>query len=176
MNALRIKITRKSLLLLSAKKTQRVFIRFIGQRFVTIEDQDVVTSVWVLTMSLIAQQKEICGDVDLGWSIVDECGVKYTTKKIKTGELPGKRGWRVNCCISSTNQKCMKTLGIALLVLGLVMTVFTGFNVVTKKKVVDLGPVEINKEERTPVYWSPITGGILLVAGVIILVAGKRKI
>lgn len=56
------------------------------------------------------------------------------------------------------------------------MTVFTGFNIVTKKKVVDLGPVEINKEEKTPVYWSPITGGILLVAGVIVLVAGKRKI
>jgi len=70
----------------------------------------------------------------------------------------------------------MKTLGIALLALGLVMTVFTGFNIVTKKKVVDLGPVEINKEEKTPVYWSPITGGILLAAGVIILIAGKRKI
>ena len=107
---------------------------------------------------------------------MDECGVKYTTKKIKTGQFSGKSGWRVNCYTSGTNQNIMKTLGIALLVLGLVMTVFTGFNIVTKKKVVDLGPVEINKEERTPIYWSPITGGILLVAGVIVLVAGKRKI
>ena len=39
----------------------------------------------------------------------------------------------------------------------------------------DLGPVEINIEEKTPIYWSPITGGILIVAGVIIMVAGKRK-
>jgi hypothetical protein len=107
---------------------------------------------------------------------VDECGVKYTTKKNKTSEFSGKRGWRVNCCISIQTKEYMRTLGIALLVLGLLMTVFTGFNVVTKKKVVDLGPVEINKEEKTPVYWSPITGGILLAAGVIILVAGKRKI
>ena len=53
--------------------------------------------------------------------------------------------------------------------------VFTGFNIVTKKKVVDLGKVEINKEEKTPIYWSPITGGILLAAGVLVLVAGKRK-
>lgn len=70
----------------------------------------------------------------------------------------------------------MRNLGIALLVIGLVMTIFTGFNVITKKKVVDLGPVEINKEEKTPVYWSPITGGILATVGLLILVAGKKKV
>lgn len=69
----------------------------------------------------------------------------------------------------------MKNLGIVLLVVGLVMTVFTGFNVITKKKVVDLGPVEINKEEKTPIYWSPVTGGILAVAGLVIILVGKRK-
>ena len=55
------------------------------------------------------------------------------------------------------------------------MTVFTGFNIVSEKKVADIGPVEINKEEKTPIYWSPITGGVLIVAGIIILVAGKNK-
>jgi hypothetical protein len=69
----------------------------------------------------------------------------------------------------------MKTLGIVLLALGIIMTVFTGFNIVTKKKVVDIGPLEINKEEKTPVYWSPITGGILIIAGVVIMVAGRRR-
>ncbi|HTE28856.1 MAG TPA: hypothetical protein VK666_00670 [Chryseolinea sp.] len=69
----------------------------------------------------------------------------------------------------------MKTLGIVLLVVGLVMTVFTGFNVITKKKVVDLGPVEINKEEKTPIFWSPVTGGILAVAGLVIVLVGRRK-
>lgn len=73
------------------------------------------------------------------------------------------------------NKQNMKTLGIVVLALGLIMTIFTGFNIVTKKKVVDLGPVEINKEEKTPIYWSPITGGILAAAGLIILVAGKKK-
>lgn len=68
----------------------------------------------------------------------------------------------------------MKTLGLVLIVLGLVMTTITGFNLVTRKKVVDLGSVEINKEEKTPVYWSPVLGGILLVTG-IVLVLSKRK-
>lgn len=68
----------------------------------------------------------------------------------------------------------MKTLGILLIVIGGIMTVFTGFNLVTKEEVVDVGPIEINKTERTPVYWSPITGAILLVAGVVILATSRK--
>jgi len=69
----------------------------------------------------------------------------------------------------------MKNLGIVLIVIGLIMTVITGFNVVTKKKVVDLGPLEINKEEKTPIYWSPVLGIILLVSGVAITLVGRKK-
>lgn len=68
----------------------------------------------------------------------------------------------------------MKTLGILLIVIGGIMSVFTGFNIITKEKVVDVGPLEINKEEKTPIYWSPVTGVILLVAGVVILATSKR--
>jgi len=68
----------------------------------------------------------------------------------------------------------MKTLGILLIVIGAIMTVFTGFNIITREEVVDIGPLEINKEEKTPIYWSPVTGAILLVAGVVI-VATSRK-
>ena len=69
----------------------------------------------------------------------------------------------------------MKSFGVIVIVLGIIMTTMTGFNIVTRKKVADFGSVEINKEEKTPVYWSPVTGGILLAAGVIVLVASKRK-
>lgn len=69
----------------------------------------------------------------------------------------------------------MRTLAILLIVIGGIMTVFTGFNLVTKKEVADIGPIEINKTEKTPIYWSPITGGILLVAGIIVLATSKRN-
>lgn len=69
----------------------------------------------------------------------------------------------------------MRTLGIILIVVGGIMTIFTGFNIITKEEVVDVGPIEINKEEKTPVYWSPITGAILLVAGVVILATSKKS-
>lgn len=69
----------------------------------------------------------------------------------------------------------MKNLAILLIVIGAVMTIFTGFNIITKKEVVDIGPLEINKEEKTPIYWSPITGVIILAAGVVILLVGKKS-
>ncbi len=69
----------------------------------------------------------------------------------------------------------MKNLGIVLIVIGAIMTVITGFNVVTKKKVVDLGPLEINKEEKTPIYWSPVLGGVLLIGGIAITLMGRKK-
>lgn len=68
----------------------------------------------------------------------------------------------------------MKNLGILLIVIGAIMTMFTGFNLITKEEVADIGPIEINKTEKTPIYWSPVTGAILLVAGVVI-VATTRK-
>jgi hypothetical protein len=69
----------------------------------------------------------------------------------------------------------MKTLGIALLVIGLIMTVFTGFTLITSKKVADIGPVEINKKEHTPIYWSPVTGAVLAGAGIILLIYSRKK-
>jgi hypothetical protein len=69
----------------------------------------------------------------------------------------------------------MKTLGIILIVLGALMMAVTGFNYVTKEKVVDLGPLEINKEKDHPIQWSPIVGGILFVGGIIALAANKKS-
>ncbi|MEO5601400.1 MAG: hypothetical protein ABIR06_10780 [Cyclobacteriaceae bacterium] len=68
----------------------------------------------------------------------------------------------------------MRTLGILLIVIGVIMTLFTGFNLITKKEVADIGPIEINKTEKTPIYWSPITGALILVAGIIIMATSKR--
>jgi len=69
----------------------------------------------------------------------------------------------------------MKNLGIVLIALGIIMMVITGVNFVTKKKVVDLGPVEINKEESHPVNWSPIVGAILLIGGIAVVATDKKK-
>ena len=67
----------------------------------------------------------------------------------------------------------LKITGIALIIIGVIMMAYTGFNFVTTKKIVDLGPIKINKEIDHPVEWSPIIGAMLLVGG-IVLVAGNK--
>lgn len=69
----------------------------------------------------------------------------------------------------------MKILAIIILTIGVLMTVITGFNLITKEKVVDLGTIEISKKESTPVYWSPITGMVLAGAGLVIFALSSRK-
>lgn len=67
-----------------------------------------------------------------------------------------------------------KNLGIGIAVIGVLMMIYTGFNYVTSEKVVDLGPIEINKEKNHPVQWSPIVGLLLIVGGVVLIVVNKK--
>jgi uncharacterized membrane protein YidH (DUF202 family) len=67
-----------------------------------------------------------------------------------------------------------RSIGIILIILGILMMVYTGFNYVTTKNVVDAGPIQINKSEDHPVQWSPIVGVVLLVAGVAIIATNKK--
>jgi drug/metabolite transporter (DMT)-like permease len=68
----------------------------------------------------------------------------------------------------------MKKLGIVLASIGLIMMIYTGFNFVTKERVVNLGPIEINKTTNHPVQWSPIVGVVLLAGGIVIFATGKK--
>ena len=68
-----------------------------------------------------------------------------------------------------------KTLGLVLTVLGIVMLVWTGFSYTKKEKVIDAGPIQVSADKEKNVNWPPYVGGIVLVAGVIILVTAKKK-
>ncbi len=69
----------------------------------------------------------------------------------------------------------MKNAGIAVIVIGLLMVAYTGFTFVTKKKVADIGPIEINKEKSHPVQWSPIVGVGLVIGGILMIVLNKKQ-
>lgn len=69
----------------------------------------------------------------------------------------------------------MKNTGIILIVVGALMMIYTGFNYVTEKRVVDLGPLKVNKEQNHTVSWPPIVGGVILVAGIALLLTGRKK-
>jgi hypothetical protein len=69
----------------------------------------------------------------------------------------------------------MKTLGLVLLIAGIAMIVIRGFSVQTEKKVVDLGPVEINKKENKWIGWPTYAGGVVAVVGLVLVLAGNKK-
>lgn len=69
----------------------------------------------------------------------------------------------------------MKTLGIILIVAGIVMILIRGFNVPVKKNVVDVGPIEINKTENKWIGWPTYAGGLLAIIGVVLVVTDRKK-
>ncbi len=65
----------------------------------------------------------------------------------------------------------MKKTGIALIIAGLILTVFTAFTFFTKEKVVDIGDVHITRNAPHNMRWSPLIGvAIAGIGGVLLLV------
>ena len=58
------------------------------------------------------------------------------------------------------------------------MVGYTSFNVVTTEKVVDIGPLKVEKENYHFFQWPPIVGGLLAISGIALLFVnrGVRKI
>jgi drug/metabolite transporter (DMT)-like permease len=70
----------------------------------------------------------------------------------------------------------MRTLGIVLIVVGILMMIFRGFSFVREKEVVDIGPIEINKKEKETIGWPMYAGAVASIAGVIILITARKKV
>jgi len=70
----------------------------------------------------------------------------------------------------------MKTTGIVIIVIGLLLTIFTAFTYFTKEKVVDLGKVEITRNKPHSLNWSPLIGiAVIGVGGIILWRSGKKS-
>ncbi len=69
----------------------------------------------------------------------------------------------------------MKGIGIVLIIIGIVMMVFRSINFTQEKKVADVGPIEINKQENHTVNWPLYAGIVVTVAGVVVLLASNKN-
>jgi hypothetical protein len=68
-----------------------------------------------------------------------------------------------------------KTIGIIIIAIGLLMTLYTGFNYVTREKVLDIAGIEITADKNNKVSWDSFIGvGIMVIGGVVFL-TGKRN-
>ena len=55
------------------------------------------------------------------------------------------------------------------------MLIFHNISFTKQEKVVDLGPVEINKTEKKTINWPNYAGGIAVVAGLVVVISGMNK-
>lgn len=68
----------------------------------------------------------------------------------------------------------MKAAGIVLVILGVLMCIFTTVDFTQEKKVVDLGPIQINKKEHKSLAWPVYAGVGVGVLGIGLIIAGKK--
>jgi hypothetical protein len=68
-----------------------------------------------------------------------------------------------------------RTVGLVLIVLGIAAFVFQGVSYTTEKKVLDVGPLEVTKEERNTIPLPPVLGAIALVGGIGFLALGGKR-
>lgn len=68
-----------------------------------------------------------------------------------------------------------KSVGLILIVLGAILLIWTGFTYTKKEKIVDLGPIQVSADREKTVNWPPYAGGVVLLAGIVVLVTARNK-
>lgn len=68
-----------------------------------------------------------------------------------------------------------KTIGLGVLVIGFLLTIYTGFNYITEEKIIDIGSVKITKDKEHSVNWSPYIGIGMIALGGVLFLTGKKK-
>jgi hypothetical protein len=69
----------------------------------------------------------------------------------------------------------MKKAGIAVILIGLAMTIFTAFTFFTREKVANIGDVKITRDKPHNLKWSPLIGiAVMIGGGVMVLLPTKK--
>jgi hypothetical protein len=69
----------------------------------------------------------------------------------------------------------MKKAGIVILIIGILLTIFTAVTFFTKEKVVEIGALEITRDKKHNIDWSPLVGVAVIVVGGILVWQGSKK-
>ena len=65
--------------------------------------------------------------------------------------------------------------GILLVVLGALALAYQGFNYTHREKVLDVGPIHATKDTQEHIPVPPILGGLAVVGGIVLLIAGGKR-
>lgn len=68
-----------------------------------------------------------------------------------------------------------RNLGIALIIIGAAMLIWTGFTYTKKEKIIDAGPIQLSVDKKERIGWPPYLGAILLVGGIVMVITSKKS-
>lgn len=71
--------------------------------------------------------------------------------------------------------KLTTILGIVLIAVGALGLAYGGISFTTQEEVVDVGPIEASVEEKETIPLPPVAGGIAVLAGVGLLLVGRKN-
>jgi hypothetical protein len=71
--------------------------------------------------------------------------------------------------------KPIMVVGVLLMVLGVIALAYEGITYTTREKVIDIGPLKASVEKEKTIPLPPILGGLALVGGVVLVIAGSRR-
>ena len=71
--------------------------------------------------------------------------------------------------------KPVMVVGIVLMILGVIALAYEGITYTTREKVVDIGPLKATVEKKKTIPLPPVLGGLALVGGVVLVIAGSRR-
>jgi hypothetical protein len=66
-------------------------------------------------------------------------------------------------------------LGILLIVFGLLALGYQGITYTQREKVAQIGSLQITADNQKSIYFPPILGGASLAAGIILLIASRKR-
>lgn len=66
-------------------------------------------------------------------------------------------------------------IGVILIVIGIVALAYGGFTYTKREKIIDAGPLQVSADREKTFPLPPLLGGICLVGGIILVLAGNKK-
>lgn len=66
-------------------------------------------------------------------------------------------------------------VGIILIAIGIIALAYGGFSYTKREKVIDAGPLQVSADREKTIPFPPILGGLCLVGGIILVLAGNKK-
>ena len=69
----------------------------------------------------------------------------------------------------------MKTTGLIILAIGLILNVLSGFDLIRREKIMNIGSIEITHQKKEAFDWSPLLGIGVMAVGAGVYSLGKKS-